>query len=106
MLRGDICIYELPDVGKGVQHGIRPVVCVSNNTNNAKSEVVQVLAITRKRDGLPMHVEINSTKDKSYVLCEQIFTIRKDRIISYVGHATKDEMKKISRALLMQIGGI
>lgn len=106
MLRGDICIYELPDVGKHIQNGVRPVICVSNNINNVNSKAVQVLAITRKEDNLPMHVEINSTKEKSYVLCEQIFTIRKDEIISYVGHATKDEMKKISRALLMQIGGI
>ena len=105
MLRGDICIYKLPDVGKHIQNGIRPVICVSNNINNAKSEVVQVLAISTKKDKLPMHVEINSTKEKSYVFCEQIFTIRKDEIISYVGHATKNEMKKINRALLLQIGG-
>lgn len=106
MLRGEIYIFNLPDMGENIQRGVRPVICVSNDINNRESNTVQVLAITTREDGLPFHVEINCIGKKSYVMCEQIFTVRQRDCMKYIGNATKYEMAMISQALIMQIGGI
>lgn len=104
--RGDIYIHDLPDMGKNIQRGLRPVVCVSNDINNRKSNTIQVLAISTRKGDMPTHVEINSIEQKSYVYCEQIFTVRQDELQSYIGHATQREMAMVSRELIMQIGGV
>ena len=61
--RGDVFYANL--VGYGcVQGGLRPVVIISNDTNNKFSNIVQIVPLTSqlKKCDLPVHVYISEIK--------------------------------------------
>lgn len=110
--RGDIFYC---DIGQGLgseQCGKRPCVIIQNNLGNKYSPNVIVAAITSQvnKTKLPTHVEINlhgeiyGLSTKSVVLCEQIRTISKKRLLDYVGRVTINDLKKINTALRVSIG--
>lgn len=63
-----------------------------------------VYLTTQEKKPLPTHVKINSSKYPSTVLCEQIATVDKDKVESYLGQCTEDEMRRIDAALAVSIG--
>lgn len=85
--------------------GNRPAVIISNNAGNTFSSVVEIVYLTtQEKTQLPTHVEIESSRLPSVVLCEQIHTVCKERIENYVGKCTKEEMERIDAALAISIG--
>lgn len=106
VLRGDI--YYVEDLGNKKGHevqGSRPAVIVSNDTANHFSTVIEVVYLTTtEKKPLPTHVKIMSSDMKSTALCEQIDSVSKERLTSYVNSCTKDEMQQIDRALLVSLG--
>lgn len=104
--RGQIWYVDMGSTYEGsIQGGKRPVVIVSNNKGNYYSPILLVVPITSSitKHELPTHVEIQ-LKVPSTVLCEQIFTINKDDLISYEGIATDKEIEEINKALAIAIG--
>ena len=113
--RGDVFYVRLEDIDKregSEQAGTRPVVCVQNDIGNAYSPTTIVAVLTSRTDKkpLPTHVLINVDKEKdctlkldSYVLCEQIRTISKTRILSTKGHLSNETMKKIDKAIKISL---
>nr|WP_330387235.1 type II toxin-antitoxin system PemK/MazF family toxin [Butyrivibrio sp. INlla16] len=111
MKRGDI---YLADLGEGIgseQHGVRPVLVVQNNIGNKYSPTVTVLPITtkiHKSRGLPTHVMIDhmgGLDEKSSIMAEQISTIDKTKLFTYIGTIPEDAMKKdINEAIRIQLG--
>lgn len=109
--RGDI---YLADLGEGIgseQHGVRPVLVVQNNIGNKYSPTVTVLPITtkiHKSRGLPTHVMIDHVgglDEKSSIMAEQISTIDKTKLFTYIGTIPEDAMKKdINEAIRIQLG--
>lgn len=109
--RGDI---YLADLGEGIgseQHGVRPVLVVQNNIGNKYSPTVTVLPITtkiHKSRGLPTHVMIDhmgGLDEKSSIMAEQISTIDKTKLFTYIGTIPEDAMKKdINEAIRIQLG--
>lgn len=102
--RGDIYRTDLNPVFGSEQGGYRPVLVIQNNTGNRFSPTVIVAAITsRSKHKLPTHVmlptEIEGLERDSVVLLEQIRTIDKKRLDSYVGTLDNEFMKKIDKAL-------
>ena len=89
------------------QHGIRPVIIVSNNKNNEHSPIVTIVPVTSQyKTKLPVHVLIPSlTQPTGYnlVLCEQIMTVSKTRLVAYRGLIEEAIMKRINRALAIQL---
>lgn len=83
----------------------RPAVIVSNDRNNANREFVEVVYLTTspKWDD-PEHCTIRSASKPSTVLCEQICTIDKSQISSYVGRVTDKEMSIIEFCLASSLG--
>lgn len=95
---GDV-IYV--DFGKGIgseQGGIRPAIVIQNNKGNSVSPCTVVVPMTSEdKNKIPTHITLYPTKDNglkkiSTVLCEQIRTIDKSRIISKVGRINMEAL--------------
>ena len=109
--RGDIFLADLGDGIGSEQHGVRPVLVVQNNVGNKYSPTVTVLPITtkvHKSRGLPTHIFIDNMgglAEKSSIMAEQITTIDKTKIFTYIGTIPEEAMKKdINEAIRIQLG--
>ena len=115
-LRGDIWFASLGmHPATSVQGGTRPVVIVSNDIGNLHAATVNVVPMTRhlKKPELPCHTQLDpdSISDKrlpldpSMVLAEQLTTISKYALRSYVGHISDaDALNRIEHAVAEQLG--
>ena len=91
--RGDIFYADLNPVVGSEQGGIRPVLVVQNNVG--------------KKHYLPTHIHIRGSKTlpkDSIVLAEQIRTIDRYRLKSYVGSVDFELMEKVEKAMKISIG--
>lgn len=103
--RGEIYYIEkkYPSVGSEQGAG-RPAIIVSNETGNRHSAIVEVVYLTTKhKKSLPTHVTVMSTGRRSTALCEQVHTVAIERIGSYCGSCTPEEMVKIDNALKISL---
>lgn len=105
MKRGDI-YWCKNHGGIGSEYvGRRPCVIVSNNACNTHSPVVQaVMLTTRSKKRLPTHVRMKSTYRESIALCETITSVDKQELDQFINRASGPEMKRIDRALKIQLG--
>ncbi|MHC9413521.1 type II toxin-antitoxin system PemK/MazF family toxin [Clostridium perfringens] len=106
-LRGDIFYADLPDQKGSEQNGVRPVVIIQNNLGNKYGRTLIVAPITsRDKKDLPVHSEIynNSLEKDSTILLEQVTTIDKNKVKEFVGHLTRNELKKLNIALARSVG--
>lgn len=106
-LRGDIFYANLPDQKGSEQNGLRPVVIIQNNLGNKYGRTLIVAPIISKdKKDLPVHSEIynNSLEKDSTILLEQVTTIDKNKIKEFVGHLTRNELKKLNIALARSVG--
>ena len=116
--RGEVWFTELGShYGTSVQSGCRPVIVVSNNTANEFSRVLTVIPLTtkHKKDDLPTHVTItaddltrcdrNREFYDSMLLAEQITTISKAQLVSYLGAVTDyTKLHEIADAISCHLG--
>lgn len=102
--RGDIYYIE-PYLTEGSeQRAGRPAIIVSNDLANRHSSVVEVVYLTTQpKTDLPTHVTIRSTNRESTALCEQITSVSKDRIGSFLCSVTRDEIQRLNLALLTSL---
>ncbi len=106
-LRGDIFYADLPDQNGSEQSGVRPVVIIQNNLGNKYGRTLIVAPITsRDKKDLPVHSEFynNSLEKDSTILLEQVTTIDKNKVKEFVGHLTRNELKKLNIALARSVG--
>ena len=104
--RGSIWYVESSYAAVGSeQRPGRPAIVVSNDKNNQHSGTVEMVYLTTQpKHDLPTHVTIHSTNRVSIAICEQITTVAVERIGSYYGQATDEEMAAIDRAMLISLG--
>lgn len=86
----DIWCADLPAApGSYVQHGVRPVVVVSNDTANRHSPIVSIVPLTTNlgRMDIPTHTVLRSRflRCPSMALCEQIMTLDKKQLMGRIG---------------------
>ncbi|MCX0361997.1 type II toxin-antitoxin system PemK/MazF family toxin [Clostridium perfringens] len=106
-LRGDIFYVDLPNQNGSEQSGVRPVVIIQNNLGNKYGRTLIVAPITSQdKKDLPVHSEIynNSLEKDSTILLEQVTTIDKNKVKEFVGHLTRNELKKLNIALARSVG--
>ncbi len=107
--RGDIYYADLNPVCGSEQGGLRPVVVIQNNIGNKHAPtliVAMVTTKTTKKASLPTHYLIRNNDaftEPSIVLLEQIRTIDKKRIKSYLGKTTEKELLGIDKALVRSL---
>ena len=107
--RGQIYYIDLSPVVGSEQGGCRPAVVISNDVGNNFSPVIIIAPITSKIDKkrLPTQVELNTDcglATESIVMCEQLRTIDKSRIMgSSLGWVSFKEMKAIEQAIKVSL---
>lgn len=109
-LRGDM---YYADLGRGIgseQKGYRPVLIIQNNVGNKHSPTVIIAAITSRvgvKAKLPTHYFVNTEgglEAPSIILLEQIRTIDKKRLDSYIGHLSDTHIVNINNAICISLG--
>jgi len=109
--RGDIFYADLDPVYGSEQGGKRPVVVIQNDRGNFHSPTIITAATTSNSDKpwIPTHVLLkkrydNRLKTDSIVLLEQIRTIDRNRLGSYIGSLNTEELERLDEALSVSIG--
>lgn len=67
-----------------------------------------VVAVSSQGREIPLHVRVrptreNGLKNLSFVKCEQIFTISKERLGARLGHLRPEEIVKVNEALRLNL---
>ena len=107
---GEIYVADLNPYQGSEQGGIRPVVILQNDAGNYFSSTTIVASLTphvAKKENLPTHVFINSREDledDSIIMCEQIRTIDKSKLIRCLGRLDEYEMEEVEEALSVRLG--
>ena len=109
-MKGDLYFADLEPVIGSEQGGIRPVLIVSNNIGNKFSPTVIVAPVTSKtieKNKLPVHVDLvafDKIKNDSIILIEQVRTIDKQRLKSYIGKINNKQKLEVNSALIIEFG--
>lgn len=96
--RGDI-YYIMPfyTVTGSEQRAGRPGVVVSNDINNRHSPNVEIVFLTsQEKKPLPTHVPV-MCRVPSTALCENIQTVSKERLSTFIKSCTTKELKNIDK---------
>ena len=108
--RGDVWFVELGcHPGTSVQDGCRPAFIMSNDTANLYSGIVTVVPMTSKlkKSYLPTHVILTDecpALEPSMVLGEQLTTVGKPALKSYVGRIGPAKIHEIEKAVEAHLG--
>lgn len=90
------------------QAGIRPACVVSNDVANQHSPNVTVVAITStvpsKQYPFNVHLEAGVLSREGTILCAQIMTISKERLMRYRGDLEADQMQAVDEAVRVSLG--
>ena len=103
--RGDIVFVENPlqEPHDHVFCGNHPAVIIQNQKANASAPnlIVAYLTSQLKRVELPTHVVIQWYEGlkPSMIQCEQLATISKNDVLSYVTHLRDEDMIRLDKAL-------
>ena len=107
--RGDIFYVDFGNQPGSVVHGIRPAMVVLNDTGNWHAPTLIVAAITTEIKKLrqPTHIVIGARfglPQESMLLLEQLFTIDKTMLLTYVGTADEDFLESVDKAVAVSVG--
>jgi mRNA interferase MazF len=99
ILRGEIRWADLEPARGREQKGLRPVLVLSHDVFNERSETVIALAITSQvpRVGFPLTLELKARglPKRSWVKIGQIRTLSIERIGKKLGRASAEEMSEV-----------
>lgn len=103
-VRGDVWLLNLNPTRGHEQAGTRPALIVSVDLfNQGAAGLVVVLPITSKAKGIPFHVEIappeGGLTQTSYVKCEDIRSVAKERLIQRFGEVSAHTLAEIEDRL-------
>lgn len=110
ILRGDVVLVSYP-FASGTEFKVRPaliVQCDANNRRLANTLVVQITTRTQFALTEPTQLFISADSlsgrqagllDDSAISCENIFTIRRDKIIRRIGSLPPEIMKMVNECL-------
>jgi mRNA interferase MazF len=103
--RGDVWIGDLSGAVGNEQHGVRPLLIVSNDRGNKFSPnvTVAVMSSSTTKSKLPTHVFIKARDGgmelDSVVMTESLRTIDKWNLMNKVATLTEEEMKQVNFAI-------
>jgi mRNA interferase MazF len=108
--RGEVYLVSFdPSVGAEIRK-TRPALILQNDIGNRYSPVTIVAAITSQFDDplYPTEVLVKAGEgglpNDSVVLCNQIRTIDKRRLVKRMGTLRGDTLQRVERALLLSLG--
>ncbi len=93
------------------QEGLRPSLVIQTDAGNMNPNYPNtiVLAISTKGKEVPFHIKIepsinNGLKSVSFVKCEQILTISKERLVEKIGSLDQQYIEKVETAVRLVLG--
>ncbi len=101
MNRGEIWEADL-----GGKAGKRPVLILTRSGVIPYLSKIVVAEVSTQNKGYPTQVEIGTSGNlgkNSYVHCEGLHTIAKDRLVRFRGELTPDILSKISAAVIFAL---
>ena len=104
---GDIVMVNWTPGRGSEQTGERPAVIVQNDNFNTNDRYPNTVVVTVSKTGrdIPTHVQVPQTSENglweplSYVKCEQLLTISKDRVGRHLGRLTGEQTAQVAAAL-------
>ena len=108
--RGDILLANLNPIRGSEQGNIRPVLVVQNNVSNEYSPTLIITPFTSKLQtkihitNVPVSIKESRLQKDSSILCNQIRTIDKSRVIKKVSSLDNEVMKRVDLALKRSLG--
>ncbi|MCE7873370.1 type II toxin-antitoxin system PemK/MazF family toxin [bacterium CPR1] len=103
VLRGEIRWADLDPTRGREQSGTRPVLVISADVFNERSQTVIALAMTSQepRAGFPLTVEIRSVKlpKRTWVKIGQIRTLAVERLPATLGRVSPEELASVLEGL-------
>lgn len=107
--RGDVWMVDLSLTRGREQAGMRPAMVLSvDKFNHGPADLLIVLPITKTQRQIPTHVlvpigEAGLTFD-SYIKCEDIRSISKDRLVRYMGAVTPRRIESVQTWVRVLLG--
>ena len=100
MRRGEIWFGELDSTRGHEQSGRRPVLIISDAPlNRSRAGLVVIVPLTTKFKRIPSHVRIlppeGGVTQESYIKCEEMRSVTKERLEYYMGEVTPDTMAEV-----------
>lgn len=106
--RGDVFFCQgSPDAVGSEERKTRPVVVVQNDAGNASAPTVIVANMTTNttRRLYPMQFDVSLPgRPVSRVLCEQVRTVDKSRLLEHVYSLNEDELQTLDECLAVSFG--
>ena len=105
--RGEVYFADLDPAVGSEQGGFRPVVIIQNDIGNTFSTTTIAVTTNTRHSRMPTHVCVSGDDEPlrdSVAMLEQLRTIDKSRLKSYVGKLSEMTMKKIDSALSISVG--
>jgi mRNA interferase MazF len=110
--RGEIWMVDFSPGRGSEQMGQRPALVLQNDAGNQNRRYPNtvVLAMSTHGKPIPFHIRIapnqeNGLRDVTYVKCEQILTLAKERLLGPepVGRISAGEMRKVEMAVKLSL---
>ena len=109
--RGQIWLVDWSPGRGSEQLGKRPALVVQTDAANANPRYPNTIVLTLSTKGLAVatHVSIrpdarNGLRESSWVKCEQVLTISKERLLTLWGVISPTDMHKVEKALKTALG--
>lgn len=90
--------------------GVRPALIIQRDAGNQAPSYPNTVVVSVSSQGheIPLHVRLrptreNGLKNVSWVKCEQLFTVSKDRLRERLGRVTQAELWDIERAIALNL---
>jgi len=111
--RGEIWLLDWSPSSGSEKAGFRPALIIQTDAANSNPNYPNtiVLAVSTKGKPVTFHVpikpnDINGLAEASFVKCEQVLTVAKERLVKKVGAIDDYELQQINRAvrLVLEVG--
>jgi mRNA interferase MazF len=107
--RGDIWTVDLDPTKGHEQAGRSPALVISVDPfNHGPADLLIVLPITSKSKGVPFHIQVappeGGVKTTSYVKCEDIRSLSKQRLAKFWGRVSPHTLEEIEDKLRVLLG--
>lgn len=109
--RGEIWLVDWNPGRGSEQLGKRPALIIQTDAANSNSRYPNTIVLTLSTKGLPVstHVSVdpdsgNGLRSRSWVKCEQVLTVSKERLLQKWGTVSADTLARIEKAVLTALG--
>jgi len=106
--RAEVWLANLEPVRGHEQGGLRPCVVVSTDyLNHGPSGLATVVPATTRGKAVPTWIEVGEAdglRERSHLICEQLRTISRERLIKRWGSLPADKMVQVEQQLRWLLG--